>query len=153
MLREMLLGTAAGAVGTIALDAVTYADMAVRARPSSSVPAEIAGRLAEKAGLDLGSDEAEQNRKSGLGALSGYVVGLGVGTAYGLVRTHLGDVSKTRAGIVLGLAAMAGSDVPAAALGVTEPTTLGLDGWVSDIVAHLAYGLMTAVAYNASGGI
>ena len=155
MLREMLLGTAAGAVGTIALDAVTYADMAVRARPSSSVPAEVVGRLAERerAGVDLGSGETEQNRKSGLGALSGYVVGLGVGTAYGLVRTHLGDVSKTRAGIVLGLAAMAGSDVPAAALGVTEPTTLGLDGWVSDIVAHLAYGLMTAVAYNASGGI
>lgn len=148
MLREVLMGTAAGAVGTVALNAATYADMAVRARPSSSVPAEVAGTLAERAGVDLGSDEAEQNRKSGLGALSGYVVGLGVGTAYGLVRPHLGDVSKTRAGVVLGLAAMAGSDVPATALGVTDPTTWGLDSWASDIVPHLAYGLATALAYD-----
>ena len=146
MLRDTLMGTAAGAVGTVALNAATYADMAIRGRPSSSVPAEVAGKLAEKAGLDLGSDETGQNRKSGLGALSGYAVGLGVGTVYGLVRPHLGDVSRTRAGVVLGLAAMAGSDVPSAALGVTDPTTWGLNGWVSDIVPHLAYGLMTAVA-------
>jgi hypothetical protein len=117
------------------------------------VPAEVAGRLAEKAGLDLGSDETEQNRKSGLGALAGYVVGLGVGAAYRLVGPHLGDVSKTRAGIVLGLAAMARCDAPAAALGVTEPNTSGLDSWVSDSVPHLAYGLMTAVAYDAFNGL
>ena len=145
----MLLGIAAGAVGTVALNASAYADMALRGRPSSSVPAEVAGKLAEKAGIELSSDETDQNRKSGLGALSGYVVGLGVATAYGLVRPHLGDVSKTRAGIVLGLAAMAGSDVPATALGVTDPIAWGLGGWVSDIVPHLAYGLVTAIAYDA----
>ena len=60
MLREVLLGTAAGAVGTAALNAATYTDMAVRARPPSSVPAEVAGKLAEKAGVDLGSDEEAQ---------------------------------------------------------------------------------------------
>jgi hypothetical protein len=149
MLRDVLLGTAAGAVGTVALNTTTYADMALRGRPSSSVPAEVAGKLAEKAGIELSSDETDQNRRSGLGALSGYVVGLGVGTAYGLVRSHLGDVSKMRAGIVLGLAAMAGSDVPATALGVTDPRQWGLGSWVSDIVPHLAYGLVTAIAYDA----
>lgn len=148
MLREMLMGTTAGAVGTVALNAVTYADMAVRARPSSSVPAEVARRLAEKSGVDLGSDETEQNRKSGPGALSGYVVGLGVGTVYGLVRSRLGSMSKRRAGIALGLAAMAGSDVSATTLGVTDPTQWSLDSWASDIVPHLAYGLMTALAYD-----
>ncbi len=122
MLREVLMGTAAGAVGTVALNVATYADMALRGRPASSVPAQVVGELAEKAGLDLsGDDETTQNRKSGLGALSGYAVGLGVGSAYGIVRPHLGDVSETRAGVVLGLAAMAGSDVPATALGVTNP--------------------------------
>ena len=45
MLREMLLGTAAGAVGTVALNAATYADMAVLARSSSSVPASCSGSL------------------------------------------------------------------------------------------------------------
>ena len=155
MLREMLIGTAAGAMGTVALNAVTYGDMAVRGRPASSVPAQVAGKLADKAGVDLsgegeGSDgSTAQNRRSGLGALQGYVVGLGVGTAYGLVRSGLRDVSKPRAGVALGLAAMAGSDVPSTVLGVSDPTSWGLNSWLSDLVPHLAYGLTTAVAYDA----
>jgi hypothetical protein len=152
MLREVLMGTAAGAAGTVALNVTTYADMVVRARPSSSVPSQVAGKLAEKAGIDLGSDDAATNRKSGLGALMGYVTGLGVGTAYGLVRPHLDDVSVPLASVGLGLAAMAGSDVPATALGVTDPTTWPASSWVSDAVPHLAYGLVTAVAYEAFSG-
>ena len=153
MLREVLTGTAAGAVGTVALNVTTYADMVLRGRPPSSVPAEVAGKLTDKANIDLsgeGSDgSTAQNRRSGLGALMGYVTGLGVGTAYGLVRPLLGDVSVPRAGLVLGLAAMAGSDVPATALGVTNPAKWSFNSWASDIVPHLAYGLVTAVAYDA----
>ncbi len=155
MLREVLIGTAAGAVGTVALNAVTYSDMVVRGRPASSVPAQVAGELADKLGVNLsaGNESSDgntaQNRRSGLGALQGYVVGLGIGAAYGFIRPGLGDVSKLRTGIVLGLAAMAGSDVPATALGVTDPTQWGLNSWVSDIVPHLAYGLATAAAYDA----
>ena len=156
MLREVLTGTAAGAVGTVALNVTTYADMALRARPASSVPAQVAGQLTQKAGIDLsgeGSDgNTAQNRKSGLGALMGYATGLGVGTAYGLVRPLLGDVSIPLAGVGLGLAAMAGSDAPATVLGVTDPTNWGLNSWVSDIVPHLAYGMVAAVAYEALGG-
>ena len=122
-------------------------------RPSSTVPAEVAGKLAGKAGVDLsGENETTQNRKSGLGALSGYAVGLGVGTTYGLLRPLLSEVSVGRAGLVLGLTAMAGSDVPAAALGVTDPTQWSLASWASDVVPHLAYGLMTAAAYEAFAG-
>ena len=124
MLREMLLGTVAG----------------------------VAGKLAERADVDLsgGSSDEEtvQNRKSALGALSGFAVGLGVGTAYGLARPLLGDVSILRAGVFLGLAAMAGSDVPATTLGVTDPSEWSLDSWVSDTVPHLAYGLTVALAYD-----
>ncbi len=36
MLREALTGMAAGAVGTVALNATTYADMALRGRAASS---------------------------------------------------------------------------------------------------------------------
>lgn len=152
MLREVLMGTAAGAVGTVALNAATYTDMAVRGRPSSSVPAQVAGKLAEKAGIDLSggeSDDAAQNRESGLGALLGYATGLGVGAAYGLIRPHLGGVSRPVAGAWLGLGAMAASDVPAAAFGVTDPTKWDADSWASDVLPHLAYGLVTAVAYDA----
>ena len=62
--------------------------MVVRARPASSLPAEVAGALAERAGVELaagGNDsEAAANRRSGVGALLGYGVGLGVGGTYGL---------------------------------------------------------------------
>ena len=154
MLRETLTGTAAGAVGTVALNVTTYADMAIRGCPPSSVPAEVAGKVTGKAGIDLSEegsngDDTAQNRRSGLGALMGYVTGLGVGTACGLVRLLLGDVSVPRVGVVLGLAAMAGSDVPATTLGVTNPAKWSFNSWASDVVPHLAYGLVTVVAHDA----
>lgn len=151
MLRVVLRGVAAGAAGTVALNVTTYADMAFRGRPSSEIPAMVAGKLAERAGVDLGEGEAAQNRKSGLGALTGYVVGLGVGAAYGLIRPRLGEVSVPRAGAVLGLAAMAGSDVPATALGTTNPAEWSAGSWISDLVPHFAYGLVTAATFDVCG--
>jgi hypothetical protein len=153
MRRKLLLGIAAGAVGTIALDVATYLDMAVRARPASSVPAEVAGALAQRAGVELAADgndgERAGNRRSGLGALLGYGVGLGIGAAYGLLRPRLPGLPRPVAATGLGLAAMAASDVPAAALGVTDPRAWGAVGWASDLLPHLAYGLATASVYEA----
>jgi len=155
MIREALIGAAAGAVGTVALNATTYTDMVLRGRAASSVPSEAAGRLAEKLGIDLSAEDEEQdgptaqNRQSGLGALQGYVVGLGLGAVYGLVRPRLGDVSVPLAGLGLALAAMAGSDAPTAALGVVEPSTWPLSTWAMDLGFHLPYGLATAAAYEA----
>lgn len=153
-LRNALMGAAAGAAGTVALNATTYADMVARARPSSSVPSEVAGELAGKAGIDLSGsdgDASAQNRKTGLGALLGILTGVGVGTAYGIIRPHMRSVSTPRAAVVLCLAAMAGSDGPATALGITDPTQWGASSWASDIVPHLAYGLVTVAAYEAFG--
>jgi hypothetical protein len=158
MLGEALLGTAAGAIGTVALNAVTYADMLVRGRPASSVPSQVAGQMVEKAGIDLSAESEEQdgptaqNRQSGLGALQGFAVGLGIGTVYGLIRPSLGDVSKVRAGTALCLVAMVASDGPAVALRVTDPRQWDLNSWLSDIVPHLAYGLATALSYDALAG-
>jgi len=126
----LLRGIAAGAVGTIALDVATYLDMVVRARPASSLPAEVAGALADRAGVELAASgnasESAGNRRSGLGALLGFGVGLGIGGAYGLLRSLLPDPLRPRAAAVgLGLAAMAASDLPATALGVTDPRTWG----------------------------
>jgi hypothetical protein len=153
MRRRLLLGVAAGAVGTIALDVAGYLDMVVRARPASSTPAEVAGALAERAGVELAADgrqsERAGNRRSGLGALFGYGVGLGIGAAYGLLRPRLPGLPRPAAAVGLGLAAMAASDVPATALGVTDPRTWGAVGWVSDLLPHLAYGLAAATAYEA----
>lgn len=156
MRSNLLLGVAAGAVGTVALNAATYLDMAVRARPSSSMPNKAVETIAEKAGVDLtpkgGDEEAAQNRTTGLGALVGYVTGLGVGLAYGIVRPRLGKVSTPLAGVGLGLAAMAGSDGPMTALGLTDPREWDATSWASDIIPHLAYGLATAAAYETFNG-
>jgi hypothetical protein len=62
-------------------------------------------------------------------------------------------VSKTRAGVVVGLAAMARSEVPAAALGVTNPAERGANSWFPGDLPHFAYGLVTAVAYDYFTGV
>ncbi len=158
MLRGALIGAAAGAVGTVTLDIVTYADMLLRARPSSGVPAKTAAALAARAGIDLGGEGPEpedqakgEQRRSGLGALMGYAVGLGIGSAYGLLRPLTRGVPLPLAGAVLGLVAMAASDVPSVAAGATDPQDWGLSGWAADIIPHLAYGWLTALAYDALG--
>jgi hypothetical protein len=157
MLRDALRGATAGAAGTTALNIATYADMTLRGRPSSEVPAEVAGELAQRVGLDLaagggdgdGAKQKAQHRRSGLGALMGYGVGLGLGLAYGALRPRLTLPGRLVAGGALGLAAMAASDAPATALKKTNPATWGAAGWLADVVPHLAYGLVTAATYEA----
>ncbi|MCP2257477.1 hypothetical protein LX15_001162 [Streptoalloteichus tenebrarius] len=148
-MRPLVRGLLAGAAGTVALNVVTYLDMLVRARSSSSVPEEVAGRLAEQAGIALGDEQQAANRRSGAGALLGYVTGLGVGAAYGLLRTRCRGLPVWLAGPILGATAMASSDAPSVALGVTDPKSWGVQGWVSDIVPHLVYGVVTASTFNA----
>ncbi len=49
MMRNLLAGVAAGAAGTTALNAVTYLDMATRARPAGSTPDDTATATAYEA--------------------------------------------------------------------------------------------------------
>ncbi len=155
MLRNLLIGTIAGAAGTVALDIATYTDMAIRGRSSSNAPAQLVEQIAVKAGLPLSSkgtsynDQTAKSRESGLGALLGYVNGLATGTLYGLLRSQLGSIPAPLAGAVVGMAAMAGSDVPLITSGVSNPKTWGVSGWVSDAIPHLIYGLVTVLTYEA----
>jgi hypothetical protein len=80
--------------------------------------------------------------------LIGYVNGLGVAALYGVIRPHLRRVPWPVAGIALGLAAMAASDVPIGASGVSNPSTWAPEDWATDLIPHLIYGLVTAVAYE-----
>jgi hypothetical protein len=155
MLRDTLAGVAAGAAGTVALNVATYADMAVRGRPPSAVPSKVAGALTQQIGISLAGEgpntngEAADNRRSAIGSLMGYVTGVGVGALYGALRPRLGQVSIPLAGVALGLAAMAASDAPAVTNGATDLKTWGVSGWLSDLLPHLAYGLVTALTLNA----
>jgi len=158
MFRRVLIGVAAGAAGTVALNIATYLDMVIRARPSSDVPAQTAKKIAVSVGLPLerssppadpkARQAEEESRKQGLGALMGYFAGLGVGGLYGLLRPALGKVPLPLSALVLGAAAMAAGDLPPVMLGVTDPRTWGRAGWIADVVPHLAYGLVAAVTYE-----
>ena len=162
MLRTILMGTAAGAVGTLALEAATYLDMAIRGRPSSSVPAQTVEKMAVGAGIQLADGggiteprEREQRleaRKSGLGSLLGYVSGLSVGALYGAIRPYLGDAPLALTGVALSCAAMVAGELPPIATRSTDPRQWRARGWLADIVPHLVYGFITASAYEAFTG-
>jgi hypothetical protein len=145
-------GAAAGAVGTLALDATSYLDILLRGRRPSDLPARAAGQLAERLRLDLGDGEPAANRRSALGALLGYATGVTVGIAYGLVRGRSGRAPWPVDAVVVGAIAMGAGALPLTSLGLTNPREWGAEGWLSDIVPHTAYGIATALAYEAFTG-
>ncbi|MFV0132154.1 hypothetical protein ACLGIH_02630 [Streptomyces sp. HMX87] len=148
-MQTLAKGLLAGAAGTVALNIATYGDMLLRGRGSSEMPAQVADRVAGRTGVELGDEETRPNREQAAGALLGYITGLGVGAAYGLVRRRGVSLPDWAAGPLLGAAAMAGSDIPATALGVTDPTEWDRTSWASDVVPHLVYGVTTAAVYRA----
>lgn len=154
-MNSAMAGLIAGAAGTVALNITTYADMALRGRSSSSAPSQLVAILADKTGLQLSQqgnhseDQTTQNRESGLGALLGFVNGLGVGTIYSLIRSQLDDVSIPLASLGVGAAAMAASDIPIITLQVSDPKSWGVSGWASDAIPHAIYGLVTVLVYEA----
>jgi hypothetical protein len=148
MMNRALLGLVAGAAGTVALNIATYLDMAVRGRPASGVPAKMAGTVSHAAGIDLGGEQQAPNRREGLGALMGYLNGLGTGILVGLLSPALRSLPMPLASIVVGGAAMAGSDVPIAALRDSDPRTWGASGWLADIGPHLVYGFFAVGVFR-----
>ncbi|MCA1844149.1 MAG: hypothetical protein LC792_13385 [Actinobacteria bacterium] len=143
-------GLLAGAAGTMALDATTYADMLLRGRPASQLPGEGAVRVAKRAGVDLqGDDEPTRARREGLGTLLGYATGAAVCVAAAFVLGDRAGRSVVAHGLTLGASAMLASMLPMAAEGLSDPREWGLEGWLEDIVPHAAYGLAAAAALRA----
>lgn len=142
-------GVIAGAAGTVALNAVTYLDMAVRGRPPSDVPAQSVEWAARAAGATLGRDEAAAaNRSEGLGALLGYATGVVLGGTYGVVAGRQ-QPSVVTGAVALAAGAMVVANEPLVAMRITDPRTWGVEGWVADLVPHLAYGVVGAVVFAA----
>ncbi|MYU20671.1 hypothetical protein [Streptomyces sp. SID8352] len=148
-MRSWIKGLIAGAAGTVALNLTSYGDMLLRGRGSSEVPAHLVDAVADRVGLVLGDEESGPHREQAVGALLGHATGLGVGAAYGLLRGRRGPLPDWVAGPLLGAAAMAGGDLPATALGVTDPGRWDRVSWLSDLIPHLVYGYTTASVYQA----
>ncbi|WP_337062701.1 hypothetical protein [Kineococcus sp. G2] len=143
-LGVILAGAASGAAGTTVLNAVTYGDMAVRGRAPSTVPERTATALAERLGRPVSGRGAERaHHTTALGALSGYAAGVGVGKLVGLGRAAGLRMPAGLGGVVTGALAMAATDLPAHALGVSDLRTWSTQDWVSDALPHLAYGVVT----------
>ena len=145
-LRSGLLGAAAGAAGTTALNAVTYVDMAVRGRPASTTPEDTVEELSQRTHVPVpGEGPARQNRVAGLGPLTGLLAGVGIGALLGVARAGGWRPGIGAATATATVGALVGTNGPMTALGVTDPRTWPLSSWVADVVPHLAYGAVTAV--------
>lgn len=143
--RGILAGAAAGAAGTTALNAVTYLDMAARGRPTSSTPQDTVEKLAEKSGVSIpGDDDSRENRVEGLGPLTGLAAGVGVGALLGAVRAAGWRPGPMVSGVAATVGAMIGTNGPMTALGVADPSSWSTNAWVTDIVPHVGYGVVTA---------
>ncbi|MDQ6782051.1 MAG: hypothetical protein M3063_01115 [Actinomycetota bacterium] len=145
--RGILAGAAAGAAGTTALNAVTYLDMAVRGRPTSSTPEDTVEKLSDKARIAIpGDHDTHDNRVAGLGPLTGLVAGVGIGVALGACRSAGWRPGPIVAGLAATAGALVGTNGPMTALGVADPRTWSINAWITDIVPHLGYGAVTAAA-------
>ena len=141
----LLAGAAAGAAGTTALNAVTYLDIAVRGRPTSSTPEDTVEKLASTAHIPIpGRGAVRTNRVAGLAPLTGLGAGLGIGAVLGLAR-FAGFRPPSAVSVVAATAgALIGTNGPMTVLGITDPRTWSVTDWVSDIVPHVVYGIVTA---------
>lgn len=148
MLHTIVRGAIAGATGELALNVISYADMLVRARPASGMPAKVAGRLTEMGGIELAQpgERADKSavREEAVGALLGYGMAVGTAVAYAVIRRAGVRLPIGVAGLAMGGAAMAVSDTTATALQATDPTAWGISGWMADIVPHVTFGVVAA---------
>jgi hypothetical protein len=149
-MRGVLAGGAAGSAGTTALNAVTYLDMAVRGRPASETPQQAVQDLADRAGVGVpGDGQVRDARLQGLGPLMGVMTGVGVGVVLGLAR-RLGWRPPLAADVLAATAlALVSANAPMAGLGISDPRTWSKADWASDLVPHVAYGVVTAATLHA----
>jgi len=147
--RGLLSGAAAGAAGTTTLNVITYLDIAVRGRPTSNTPERTVEAMARLFGLTVpGSGDVLANRISGLGALTGYAAGIGMGVILGLAYALGWRPGLLVATLVATAIALVATNGPMTVLGVTDPRTWGVVGWISDLIPHFGYGVVTALVLH-----
>ncbi|HEY0168168.1 MAG TPA: hypothetical protein VGB75_14085 [Jatrophihabitans sp.] len=145
----LLLGAAAGAAGTTTLNTVTYLDMAIRGRPTSSTPEDSVQALATRAHVSIpGDGDARANRVAGLGPLLGLAAGVGVGALLGLARAAGWRPSLVAGTAAAAAGALVAGNAPMTILGVTDPRSWSAADWAADAVPHLAYGVVTAAVLD-----
>ncbi|SDE65410.1 hypothetical protein SAMN05660485_01429 [Blastococcus fimeti] len=151
MTGTLARGLAAGAAGATALNVVTYLDMALRGRPASTVPEQVVDALAGRTGRSVpGSGAVRESRRTALGALAGLANGLGVGVLASTVRSFGVRFPAPVGAVLTGVVSTAATDLPVAALGISDPRTWTAADWAADAVPHLAYGMAVQAVLEAA---
>lgn len=151
LLGGALRGAAAGALGTTALNALTYADMALRGRPASTAPEETIRAALATVGVEVPGDARQrQSRLSALGALGGLVTGSALGAVLGAGRAIGFRPSALVGSLVATVLAMGGANTPLTVLRVSDPREWSVQDWVADVLPHLAYGVVTEAVLRRS---
>jgi uncharacterized membrane protein len=144
-------GLLAGAAGTAVLNAITYADMAVRGRDASDLPEKAVERFADALDAEIpGSRRERSNRVTALGALTGTASGLAIGLAAATARSAGLRPPAALEAVAIGAGAMAATDGPTALLGLTDPKTWTAQDWISDAIPHLGYAIAAAAVLRAT---
>ncbi|GAB6898252.1 hypothetical protein [Kineosporia succinea] len=144
-------GLLAGAAGTAVLNAITHADMAVRGRDASALPARAVERLSDSLDLPVpGSRHERSNRVSALGALAGTAGGLAVGVAASVARSAGVRLPAPVEAVAIGAGALVATEGPTALLGLTTPRSWTARDWIADAVPHLGYGIAVAAVLRAT---
>jgi hypothetical protein len=112
--------------------------MAVTGRSASSAPRDSVKRVADAVGVSLPDDDAHLEA---YGALGGIATGLGIGVVASLGRSAGIRFPAPLAASAIGALAMAATDAPMAAGGVSDPRDWSTRDWARDVVPHLAYGI------------
>jgi hypothetical protein len=98
--------------GTTALNMVSYADMAVRARPASTTPEDTLRKLTERLRMRIpGEGERLGNRIAGLAPMTGFAAGLGMGAVLGVARAAGWRPSLRRQYVAATVGALIGTKV------------------------------------------
>ncbi|WP_040339727.1 hypothetical protein, partial [Candidatus Blastococcus massiliensis] len=144
-------GLAAGAAGTVALDAVNRLDMALRGRPASSVPEQVVDAVADRVGRRVpGSGASRESRRTALGALTGIANGLGVGVLASAARSYGVRFPAPVGAVLAGAASTAAAELPAVRLGISDLRTRPTADRIADAGAHLAYGVAVQAVLEAT---
>ena len=124
-----------------------------RAAPPSGASRGFSGLVG--LGVPVDYQAIRANRVSGLGAFLGIVTGVAVGAscglADGLTDGALQRLPVPAGGLLVGTAALLGANGPMVVLGVTDPRDWTVADWVSDLVPHLAFGLVVAFTHRTTG--
>ncbi|MBE7189411.1 hypothetical protein [Jatrophihabitans endophyticus] len=139
-------GLLAGAAGATAKNIVSYLDQtATGDAPPSSPSGPTVTNTASTASV-VAAETEDRSRAGAAGPLGGLLIGLGVGAVAGVARGTNATPNPAVAAVVTGLAAMAVGDGAAAAGGQAATFTPARLG--RDLIAHLAYGGVTAYALH-----